>query len=61
MISQQRSQAQKEENDSAALVQASVNNHLGVVRRLIDKGADVNAADSNGATELIMASENGHR
>ena len=46
--------------DGTALVAASQNGHLDVVKFLLSKKADVNATDKNGATALILASGNGH-
>jgi hypothetical protein len=39
---------------------ASLEGHLEVVRWLLEKGADVNAAEENGWTALMVASDNGH-
>ena len=37
-----------------------MNGHSGVVRLLLDAGADRGAADAHGATALRMAARNGH-
>ena len=42
------------------LYMASQNDHVEVVRLLIDAGALINQADEDGATSLFMASLNGH-
>ncbi len=42
------------------LRQATLKNHLAVVRVLLDWGAEINAQDSNGKTALDLATEQGH-
>ncbi|PMD56795.1 ankyrin, partial [Hyaloscypha bicolor E] len=39
---------------------ASGNGHIDVVKLLLEKGADVNAAEQDGQTPLRWASESGH-
>ncbi|RDW85731.1 hypothetical protein BP5796_04056 [Coleophoma crateriformis] len=39
---------------------ASEDGHINIVKLLVEKGADINAADMNGRTLLYRASENGH-
>ena len=43
-----------------SLLIASQNGHLGVVRELLARGANANAATNSGATPLILASRRGH-
>ena len=43
-----------------ALMRAVGNNHLNIVKILIEKGADVNARDHDGDTSLTIASSDGH-
>ena len=42
------------------LMQATLKNHLAVVRVLLGWGAEINAQDSNGKTALDLATEQGH-
>jgi ankyrin repeat protein len=46
-------------NGNAVMV-ASFNGHLAVVKELVSKGADVNAKTKDGWTELKIASKQGH-
>ncbi|PMD61428.1 ankyrin, partial [Hyaloscypha bicolor E] len=39
---------------------ASWNGHIEIVRLLLDRGADITAADSDRETPLYCASRNGH-
>jgi len=49
---------------SSCATRLNTSMHLGGnyarIKRLIEKGADVNAKDKKGATALLLASENGH-
>lgn len=45
-------------NGITALIWASQNGHIDVVKVLLDKGADINIKNSNGVTSLIMAIQN---
>ena len=47
-------------DDKTALMLASKNGNLEIVKSLIDNGADVNAKDDDGDTALIYASANGN-
>jgi len=47
-------------DDDTALMGASQEGHLKVVRQLCERGANVNAATTNGYTALIWASLKGH-
>jgi ankyrin repeat protein len=40
---------------------AAIGGHEGIVRMLLEKGSDVNAKNSGGATALMLAKKNGHR
>ncbi len=46
--------------DSFPLQDAAYKGDVAQVRKLIEKGADVNAARNNGGTALMAASEKGH-
>lgn len=46
---------------NAALISAAVNNHLKSARKLLSKGADVNARAEDFCTPLSLASFNGHQ
>ena len=50
----------KDEGGVTALMMASEDGDLDVVRTLLAKGADVNSKDEDGVTALIMAFEGGH-
>uniref|UniRef100_UPI0026312A47 ankyrin repeat domain-containing protein n=1 Tax=uncultured Brachyspira sp. TaxID=221953 RepID=UPI0026312A47 len=50
----------KDNDGKTALMLASSNGDLEVVKLLIDKGADVNAKDDYNRTALMLASYNGH-
>jgi uncharacterized protein len=50
----------KADNGGTALIQASQNGHLEVVRALLAANADVNAKLADGFTALMIASEKGH-
>jgi ankyrin repeat protein len=43
-----------------ALLEACANGHAAVASLLLERGADVNQADRNGATALHIACESGH-
>ena len=43
-----------------ALCRAAGNNHVGVVRYLVEQGADMEIADCNGSNPLLYASTYGH-
>ena len=44
-------------NGASALIVASQNGHLDVVRELIGKGAQIDMQANNGASALIVASQ----
>jgi ankyrin repeat protein len=46
---------------SAALVDAAARGDVRRVRRLLDRGADIEARGSNGRTALTAAAYSGHR
>ena len=50
----------KNNDGETALMWASYNGHLEVVKLLVTLGADVNAKDKNGNTALMWAIYNGH-
>ena len=50
----------KADDDGTALIEASKNGHLEVVRALLAGRPDVNAKMVKDATALLMASQNGH-
>ena len=43
-----------------ALLLASEHGHLGIVKSLLDKGANIETKDETGMTPLHLASENGN-
>jgi len=45
---------------TTSLIRSAYKGELQEVRKLIEQGVDVNLADTDGATPLIMASQNGH-
>ena len=47
-------------NGITALMAASQNGYVEVVKELLNSGADINAKDNDGCTALMLASENGH-
>ena len=49
-----------EHGEQTALMYASQNRHLEVVRLLCEAGADKDKADQDGHTSLILASQAGH-
>lgn len=49
------------ETSDSSFFDAAEKGHKEIIALLIEKGADVNAKDSNGSTALIMAAEKGHK
>lgn len=51
----------KDSNGITALMEASKQGHLEIVKYLVEEaGADVNAKDKNGSTALMCASKHSH-
>ena len=50
----------QDDDDSTALMMASINGYSEVVRLLINEGAELDQQTSDGFTALIMASQFGH-
>ena len=48
------------QDETYILILASQNGHCDLVRQLLERGADVNAAKQNGGTALILASHKGY-
>lgn len=47
-------------NGSSPIIQAAASGNISLVKSIIEKGADVNAVDKEGATPLTVALSNGH-
>jgi len=56
-----RSKRHRGGDDATNFLKASGNGETETVEMLLEKGADVNEADIDGMTALMMASENGHK
>ena len=50
----------KNEYNDTALMEASLEGHLEIVKCLVENGADVNEKNKNNNTALMLASANGH-
>jgi ankyrin repeat protein len=53
-------EARDEEEDRTPLVMAAEHGHAGVVRLLLERGADINASDDSDDTALHYAADKGH-
>src|SRR2546421_4462753 len=42
------------------LIEAAINDHLSVVKFLVERGADVNKVDADGSSALLAAAFGGH-
>ena len=52
--------AKRIKKDKKALLLASENGHFGMVKYLLENGADINSKDKDSNTALVFSSENGN-